>query len=49
MEEDLEELEKTQILNRDLESEPSEAAAAKTARLPRLDTGAYRSAAAENS
>jgi len=47
MEEDLEDLEKTQILNRNLESEPSEAAAAKTARLPRLDSGAYRIAMAE--
>ena len=45
MEEDLEDLEKTQILNRTLESnstEPTEAAAAKTAKLPRLDSGAYR-------
>ncbi len=47
MEEDLEDLEKTQILNRNLESEPSEASAAKTARLPRLDSGSYRIAAAE--
>jgi len=47
MEEDLEDLEKTQILNRTLESEPSDAATAKTARLPRLDSGAYRIGAAE--
>jgi len=47
MEEDLEDLEKTQILNRTLESEPSDAATAKTAPLPRLDSGAYRIAAAE--
>src|ERR1041385_1863979 len=50
MEEDLEDLEKTQIMTRTLESnstETSEAAAAKTARLPRLDSGAYRIAAAE--
>ena len=42
MEEDLEE---TQILNHSLETpvaEPSDAAAAKTAKLPRLDSGAYR-------
>ena len=48
MEEDLEDLEKTQILNRTLESnspEPLEAAAAKTAKLPRLDSGAFRIAA----
>jgi len=40
-----EDLEKTQILNRSLETpvaEPSEAAAAKTAKLPRLDSGAFR-------
>jgi len=40
-----EDLETTQILNRTSESdatEPSEAAAAKTAKLPRLDSGAYR-------
>lgn len=40
-----EDLEKTQILNRSLETpiaEPSEAAAAKTAKLPRLDSGAIR-------
>ncbi len=40
-----EDLEKTQILNRSLESsttEPSEAAAAKTAKLPRIDSGAFR-------
>jgi GAF domain-containing protein len=40
-----EDLEKTQILNRTLDSnssEPSEAAAAKTAKLPRLDSGAFR-------
>ena len=40
-----EDLEKTQILNRSQETpltEPSEAAAAKTARLPRLDSGAFR-------
>ena len=40
-----EDLETTQILNRTLESdatEPSEAATAKTAKLPRLDSGAYR-------
>ena len=40
-----EDLEKTQILNRTLASnspEPSEAAAAKTAKLPRLDSGAFR-------
>ena len=45
-----EDLEKTQILNRTLESnstEPTEAAAAKTAKLPRLDSGAYRIASAE--
>ena len=45
MEEDLEDLEKTQILSRTLESnspEPSEAAAAQTAKLPRLDSGAFR-------
>ena len=50
MEEDLEDLEKTQILNRTLESnstEPTEAAAAKTAKLPRLDSGAYRVMVAE--
>ena len=42
MEEDLEE---TQILNRTLENnatEPTEAAAAKTAKLPRLDSGAFK-------
>jgi GAF domain-containing protein len=40
-----EDLEKTQILNRSLETpvtEPSEAAAAKTAKLPRLDSGAIK-------
>ena len=40
-----EDLEKTQILNRSQETpltEPSEAAAAKTARLPRIDSGAFR-------
>ena len=40
-----EDLEKTQILNRSLETpviEPTEAAAAKTAKLPRLDSGAFR-------
>ena len=40
-----EDLEKTQILNRSLETpviEPSEAAGAKTAKLPRLDSGAFR-------
>ena len=40
-----EDLEKTQIQNRSLEShapEPSEDAAAKTAKLPRLDSGAFR-------
>ena len=40
-----EDLEKTQILNRTLDNnspEPSEAAAAKTAKLPRLDSGAFR-------
>ena len=40
-----EDLEKTQILNRSQEppvTEPSEAAAAKTAKLPRLDSGAFR-------
>lgn len=40
-----EDLEKTEIQNRTLEStlpEPSEAAAAKTAKLPRLDSGAIR-------
>lgn len=40
-----EDLEKTQILNRTLDSnspEPTEAAAAKTAKLPRLDSGAFR-------
>ena len=40
-----EDLEKTQILNRSLDpavTEPSEAAAAKTAKLPRLDSGAFR-------
>src|SRR5215213_1336925 len=40
-----EDLEKTKILNRSLETpinEPSEAAAAKTAKLPRLDSGAFR-------
>ena len=40
-----EDLEKTQILNRSMEtdlSEPTEAAAAKTAKLPRLDSGAFR-------
>ena len=45
MEENPEDLEKTQILNRTLDSnstEPSEAAAAKTAKLPRLDSGAFR-------
>src|SRR5262245_29034312 len=45
MEEDLEDLEHTQILNRTVvrnSAEPSEAAAAKTAKLPRLDSGAYR-------
>src|SRR6478672_8869245 len=43
-----EDLEKTQILNRTLDNnspEPSEAAAAKTAKLPRLDSGAFRIAA----
>lgn len=50
MEEDLEDLEKTQILNRTLESnspEISEAGAAKTAKLPRLDSGAFRMIEAE--
>ena len=40
-----EDLEKTQILNRTQDNdltEPSEAAAAKTAKLPRLDSGAFR-------
>lgn len=40
-----EDLEKTQIMNRSLETpinEPSEAAAAKTAKLPRIDSGAFR-------
>ena len=40
-----EDLEKTQILDHSLETpitEPSEAAAAKTAKLPRLDSGAFR-------
>jgi GAF domain-containing protein len=40
-----EDLEKTQILNRSLENpttEPSEAAAAKTAKLPRIDSGAFQ-------
>ena len=40
-----EDLEKTQLLNHSLETpvaEPSEAAAAKTAKLPRLDSGAFR-------
>jgi GAF domain-containing protein len=40
-----EDLEKTQILNRTFDSnspEPTEAAAAKTAKLPRLDSGAFR-------
>ena len=40
-----EDLEKTQILNRSQETplnEPSEAAAAKTAKLPRIDSGAFR-------
>jgi len=40
-----EDLEKTLIQNRSLDpavTEPSEAAAAKTARLPRLDSGAFR-------
>ena len=40
-----EDLEKTQILNRSVETtvaEPSEAAAAKTAKLPRLDSAAFR-------
>ena len=40
-----EDLEKTQILNRSLETdltEPTEAATAKTAKLPRLDSGAFR-------
>jgi GAF domain-containing protein len=40
-----EDLEKTQILNHSRETpvaEPSEAAAAKTAKLPRLDSGAFR-------
>src|SRR5215217_3217155 len=40
-----EDLEKTQILNRSQEppvTEPSEASAAKTAKLPRLDSGAFR-------
>jgi GAF domain-containing protein len=39
-----EDLEKTQILNRslDITPEPSEAAAAKTAKLPRIDSGAFR-------
>lgn len=43
-----EDLEKTQILNRSLETpvaEPSEAAGAKTAKLPRLDSGAFRALA----
>ena len=43
-----EDLETTQILNRTLETnatEPSEAAAAKTAKLPRLDSGAFKIAA----
>ncbi len=41
-----EDLEKTQILNRSEEpplTEPSEAAAAKTARLPRIDSGTFKS------
>ena len=40
-----EDLENTQILDRSLETpinEPTEAAAAKTAKLPRLDSGAFR-------
>ena len=42
----MEDLEKTQIQNRSLEgnsTEPSEAAAAKTAKLPRIDTGPLKS------
>src|SRR5918997_327741 len=42
----MEDLEKTQILNRSPESnstEPSDGAAAKTAKLPRIDTGPLKS------